>query len=79
MPHRYKDKPDLPAKDQKITCAADMTVIERDVSDDFLVLCCDGIYDVMTNEQVHEFIVNHLKVRPPASQPRFSHFQLGKT
>eukprot|EP00035_Acanthoeca_spectabilis_P019971 m.430505 g.430505 ORF g.430505 m.430505 type:complete len:351 (+) comp17177_c0_seq1:3315-4367(+) len=58
---QYKDKPDLPAKDQKITCAADMTVIERDVSDDFLVLCCDGIYDVMTNEQVHEFIVNHLK------------------
>jgi len=64
---QYKDKPDLPPKDQKITCAADMTVIERSVEDDFLILCCDGIYDVMTNEQVMEFVINHLKggFKPP--------------
>ena len=39
-----------------------MTVIERSVDDDFLLICCDGIFDVMTNEAVCEFVVNHLKV-----------------
>lgn len=58
---QYKDKFDLPAEAQKITCAADMTVIPRSKDDNFFVLCCDGIFDVMTNEQVYEFIENHLK------------------
>eukprot|EP00038_Savillea_parva_P006018 m.161187 g.161187 ORF g.161187 m.161187 type:complete len:358 (-) comp12047_c0_seq1:392-1465(-) len=58
---QYKDKPELAPEDQKITCAADMTIVERTAEDDFLTLCCDGIFDVMTNEQVVEFIVNHLK------------------
>lgn len=64
---QYKDKPDLPPEAQKITCAADMTVMERSKEDNFLILCCDGIFDVMTNEQVFEFVENHLKggFKPP--------------
>ncbi len=31
------------------------------VKDEFLVLCCDGIYDVMTNEQVQRFVRDRLK------------------
>mmetsp|Transcript_5143 Transcript_5143/g.15688 ORF Transcript_5143/g.15688 Transcript_5143/m.15688 type:complete len:343 (-) Transcript_5143:162-1190(-) len=64
---QYKDKPDMKAEQQKITAAADMTVIKREDDDDFLLLACDGIFDVMTNEQVREFIVSHLKggYKPP--------------
>ncbi|EQC35558.1 hypothetical protein SDRG_06848 [Saprolegnia diclina VS20] len=31
------------------------------VKDEFLVLCCDGIYDVMSNEQVQRFVRDRLK------------------
>ena len=31
--------------------------------DEFVVLACDGIYDVMSNEQVHCFVEHHLTVR----------------
>lgn len=58
---QYKDNPDMPAQQQKITAAADMTVLTRSQDDECLILCCDGIWDVMTNEQVHEFVSAHLK------------------
>ncbi|XP_037913707.1 protein phosphatase 1B isoform X2 [Hermetia illucens] len=35
---------------------------ERDESDEFLVLACDGIWDVMTNEDVCSFIHSRLKI-----------------
>lgn len=28
----------------------------------FIVFACDGIYDVMTNEELVEFVLNQLKV-----------------
>jgi len=59
--YQYKDREDLPPEAQKITVAADMTVMERHQDDEFLILCCDGIWDVMTNEQCYEFVVNQLK------------------
>eukprot|EP00049_Salpingoeca_infusionum_P017286 m.352395 g.352395 ORF g.352395 m.352395 type:complete len:335 (+) comp16512_c0_seq1:175-1179(+) len=53
----YKDRPDLPAKDQKITCAADMTVLERQpATDTFVILACDGIWDVISSEQAVKFV-----------------------
>lgn len=58
---QYKDRTDLPAEAQKITAAPDMTVITRAHEDEFLILCCDGIWDVMTNEQVRDFVIDHLK------------------
>ena len=66
---QYKDRADLPATKQKVTAASDMTTIARDASDEFLLLCCDGIWDVMSNEDAVEFVSNHLKVR---SFPTFS-------
>ncbi|OQR92963.1 phosphatase 2C [Thraustotheca clavata] len=38
-----------------------VNVHARDPNDEFLVLCCDGIYDVMTNEQVQRFVRDQLK------------------
>lgn len=31
-------------------------MVERKPDDQFIVLACDGIYDVMTNEDVADFI-----------------------
>jgi len=59
--YQYKDRPDLPQEEQKITAAADMTVIKRAATDEFLLLCCDGIWDVMSNEQAVEFVTEQLK------------------
>lgn len=58
---QYKDSPNLPAEQQKITCAPDISPIERTPQDEFLVLACDGIWDVMTNQQVVNFVASHLK------------------
>lgn len=58
---QYKDKPELTAQEQKVTAAADMTTIERTETDEFLLLCCDGIWDVMSNEQAVEFVTEQLK------------------
>jgi serine/threonine protein phosphatase PrpC len=57
----YKDTPELPAEKQKISPEAEMTAVERSAEDEFLLVACDGIYDVMTNEAAVEFISNQLK------------------
>lgn len=57
----YKDMPSLPAEKQKICADADLTVIPRDEKDEFVFLACDGIWDVISNEQAVEFITDHLK------------------
>eukprot|EP00043_Microstomoeca_roanoka_P029008 m.20516 g.20516 ORF g.20516 m.20516 type:complete len:343 (-) comp8904_c0_seq1:643-1671(-) len=59
--YEYKDRQDLPKKDQKITCDADLTIIERTAQDNFIVLACDGIWDVCTNRQVVVFVNFYLE------------------
>jgi len=56
-----KDMPDLDATAQKISPEADMTVIERNPEDQFMLIACDGIYDVLTNANAAAFITNQLK------------------
>jgi serine/threonine protein phosphatase PrpC len=48
----YKQRRDLPASEQKVSAVPDIKVINRDDDDDeFLILACDGLWDVMTNEE----------------------------
>lgn len=61
---QYKDRPDLSPQAQKVSAASDMTTIERG-GDQFLLLCCDGIWDVMSNQQAVDFVVEHLKAGIP--------------
>jgi serine/threonine protein phosphatase PrpC len=46
---QYKD-PDLPPEDCKVTANPDVDVQLRTEADQFIVIACDGIWDVMTNE-----------------------------
>eukprot|EP01060_Flectonema_neradi_P020632 TRINITY_DN2814_c0_g1_i1.p1 TRINITY_DN2814_c0_g1~~TRINITY_DN2814_c0_g1_i1.p1 ORF type:complete len:305 (+),score=56.27 TRINITY_DN2814_c0_g1_i1:75-989(+) len=52
----FKQNKDLPPEEQSITAAPDITVTEMTGDDEFIVLACDGIWDVMTNEEVVDFV-----------------------
>jgi len=54
--YEYKDRPDLGPEDQKISANADMKVLPRMDKDNFFVMACDGIWDVMSNEQIRVFV-----------------------
>jgi len=48
----FKQNKSLPPALQAITAKPDVVVHERGPEDQFLVLACDGVWDVMSNEQV---------------------------
>ena len=52
----YKKNADLPADKQLVISVPEIMTETRDAAkDEFLVVACDGIFDVMTNEEVVEF------------------------
>lgn len=51
-----KDSDDLPPEQQMVSCQPQTRTIERSLEDDFLVLACDGVWDVMSNDELVEFI-----------------------
>mmetsp|Transcript_4452 Transcript_4452/g.9314 ORF Transcript_4452/g.9314 Transcript_4452/m.9314 type:complete len:334 (-) Transcript_4452:381-1382(-) len=54
---QYKTRPDLLPEQQKVTALPDFIVHERDCArDEFLVLACDGIWDVVSNEDCIEIV-----------------------
>ena len=56
----FKKNEDKKAEDQIVTAYPDVYV--RDLTNDheFIVLACDGIWDVLSNEEVLEFIRNRI-------------------
>ena len=53
----YKGNADLPPGEQAIVCTPETITHVRNPSEDlYLVLACDGIWDVMTNEEVGAFV-----------------------
>jgi len=53
----YKGNADLPPDEQAIVCTPEIMTHVRNPSEDlYLVLACDGVWDVMTNEEVGEFV-----------------------
>lgn len=47
---RYKDMT-LEVSKRKVSCIPDIKVVDRSSEDDFLVLACDGLWDVFSNEE----------------------------
>lgn len=52
----YKHRQDLPPEAQQVTVEPECTIIPRSDDLEYLILCCDGIWDVMSNEEVVEFV-----------------------
>jgi protein phosphatase 1B len=51
---QYKNRPDLPADKQKVSCLPEIRVWERKLTDEVLLLACDGLWDVMSNDEAIE-------------------------
>lgn len=57
----FKDTPHLPEDAQKVSAEADITKIPRSAEDEFMILACDGIWDVSSSEHACEFVTDQLK------------------
>lgn len=56
----YKSNPTLGPEHQAVTVIPDVKTYSRSPKDLYLVLACDGVWDVMTNEEVADFVVHHV-------------------
>lgn len=56
----YKKDPTKRPQEQIISATPDVRLEQRSDEDEFLVICCDGVWDVMTNQEVVDFIRNRL-------------------
>jgi serine/threonine protein phosphatase PrpC len=61
----FKGNQSLRQEDQKVSSMPDVTFIKRQPKDEFLILACDGIWDVLTMEQVVDMVRNGLRQRQP--------------
>jgi serine/threonine protein phosphatase PrpC len=57
----YKKTATMPAKDQMVSAFPDIEIAERNGQDEFLLLCCDGIWDVMSNEDAGIYVGSKIK------------------
>ncbi|KDO34813.1 hypothetical protein SPRG_00874 [Saprolegnia parasitica CBS 223.65] len=52
----YKQRSDLKAEEQQVSAEPDIKIEVRNKENEFLILACDGIWDVMTNEEACDFV-----------------------
>merc|ERR1712107_333632 len=52
----YKKNTKLKPEEQMICSTPDIHIEERCSDDEFVVICCDGVWDRMTNQQVVDFV-----------------------
>lgn len=58
----YKDRTDLGPAEQKVTAQSETTILERNqAEDEFVLLACDGIWDVISNEGAVVFVNFYLE------------------
>lgn len=57
----YKSNDQLPADQQIVSPQPDIKRIELNDDVDFIVLACDGIWDVMTSKDVVKFVISRLE------------------
>lgn len=60
--YEYKNVKNKGQCEQLVSPEPEIFCQERDPEDEFLVLACDGVWDVMTNEDVCSFIQSRLKI-----------------
>jgi len=66
----YKRNPVLAATDQLVSCVPDVKSFRRQSDDEFMVIACDGVWDVMTSQQMVDRIKKDLfKIHRGSLQP----------
>ncbi|KAL0033360.1 hypothetical protein WJX77_005531 [Trebouxia sp. C0004] len=58
---KYKTNSGLPANEQIITAEPDVKHVMLTGNDPFFLLACDGVWDVMTNQQACDFVSQRLQ------------------
>lgn len=58
--HGYKMNKELKPEEQMISAMPDIKKLTLSGQDEFMVLACDGIWNFMTNEEVVQFVKQHL-------------------
>lgn len=58
--YEYKQVEGKGPCEQLVSPEPEITVQERDIGDEFLILACDGVWDVMSNEDLCDFIRHQL-------------------
>lgn len=59
--HAQKQRFDLRPEEQAVTALPELLRGERTSEDEFLVLACDGIWDVLSSQQVADFVRKRLR------------------
>ena len=58
----YKANTELAADEQAVVAVPEIQSHVRDADRDmYLVLACDGVWDVMSNQEVGDFVVKHVQ------------------
>eukprot|EP01104_Vermistella_antarctica_P016336 TRINITY_DN554_c0_g1_i1.p1 TRINITY_DN554_c0_g1~~TRINITY_DN554_c0_g1_i1.p1 ORF type:complete len:355 (+),score=76.98 TRINITY_DN554_c0_g1_i1:97-1161(+) len=68
----FKDCFGEPPESQAVSCIPDVETVPLSPADRFIVVACDGLYDVMTNEEIVDFVRNRL---PDACMPTLNEAQ----
>jgi len=56
----FKANQELPPEQQAVIAVPDLTIHPRSEEDAFLILACDGIWDVMTSDEVGDFVARKI-------------------
>lgn len=63
---KYKQVPSLPPSSQIITAEPDIIQITLLPNDEFIILACDGVWDCLSNEEVVNYVYEHIDSKTPA-------------
>ncbi|CAI9604524.1 unnamed protein product [Staurois parvus] len=66
--HFYKRNKNLPPEEQMISALPDIKVLTLNEEHNFMVIACDGIWNVMSSQEVVDFIHDKIK-QEPAGDP----------
>lgn len=59
----YKGVPNLPPERQAVTASPDVKTMMLTPEDQFLVLCCDGVWDILSSQDCVNFVIERLHSR----------------
>merc|ERR1712176_101522 len=64
----YKKRSDLPPEQQIICSTPDVLTEQRTPEDEFVILACDGVWDVMSNQEACDFVRERLLAKMDVEQ-----------
>lgn len=67
--HFYKRNKALPPEEQMISALPDIKVLTLNEDHEFMVIACDGIWNVMSSQEVVDFVSERLKTNAGKNKP----------